>query len=177
VNAARPWLAPFLLTVVAIQGLHVIEHIIQLLQVFVIGVPDDEALGLLGYAFQVQGTEEWLHLVFNASYLIALYVLLFQLSRLTPWVIPAWAFWAFVIWGVGLETWHMVEHIVIIAHVLQHSGCPCPGIGDAALGVSDTVLHFFYNGLSFTGLLIAAAYVLPPWFEGQRTGFGRLRLQ
>ena len=59
----------FFAAVVAIQGFHVFEHIVQLTEVFVLGVPDDDALGLLGYVFEFQGTEEWLHLVFNLSYL------------------------------------------------------------------------------------------------------------
>ena len=53
---------------VFIQGVHVIEHHIQLVQVFVLGIPDKDALGLLGYVFQFQGTEEWLHLAFNTAY-------------------------------------------------------------------------------------------------------------
>jgi hypothetical protein len=54
----------------------------------------------------------------------------------------------------------MVEHGVIISHVIANGGCPCPGIGDAALGVSDTVLHFFYNALAYSGILLAYRYVL-----------------
>jgi len=44
---------------------------------------------------------------------------------------------------------------VIISHVIANGGCPCPGIGDAALGVSDTVLHLMYNALAYAGLLYA----------------------
>jgi hypothetical protein len=154
--------SPFMLLftgVVLIQGIHVVEHVIQLVQVYLLGVAEDDALGLLGYVFQFQGTEEWLHLLFNASYLAALYVLLFPLRRLTPGIVPAWAFWAFVVWGVGLESWHVVEHLVIIANVLRNSGCPCPGIGDRALGITDTVLHFGYNAAAFTALLAPFWYV------------------
>jgi hypothetical protein len=52
----------------------------------------------------------------------------------------------------------VVEHSVIIANVLKKSGCPCPGIGDAALGVTDTQLHFVYNAIAY------AATVTPFWF-------------
>jgi len=145
--------------VVLVQGIHVIEHIIQLLQVYALGVPDDDALGLLGYVFQLQGTEEWLHLVFNVSYLLALYLLLVPLWRLVPDRLPAWAFWTFLVWSVGLETWHVIEHLVIIANVIQNRGCPCPGIGDRVLGVTDTVLHFGYNLVAFAGLLVPFVYV------------------
>ncbi len=146
--------------VMLIQGIHVIEHIIQLGQVYAFGVADDDALGLLGYVFQFQGTEEWLHLVFNVSYLAALYLLLGPLWKLVPDVVPSWAFWAFAVWGVGLESWHVVEHLVIITNVIQNSGCPCPGIGDRATGLSDTVLHFGYNAVAFTALALPFWYVM-----------------
>jgi hypothetical protein len=150
---------PLFAGVVIVQGMHVGEHIIQLIQVYALGVPDDDALGLLGTVFQFQDTEEWLHLVFNVSYLGALYLLLVPLWRLVPGRLPAWAFVSFVVWSVGLESWHVVEHLVIIANVLRNHGCPCPGIGDRVLGVTDTVLHFGYNLVAFLGLLVPFAFV------------------
>jgi hypothetical protein len=150
----------FLATVAAVQGAHVFEHIVQLLQVFAFGVPEDDALGLLGYVLQFNGTEEWLHLVFNAAYLASLYALLVPLWRITPSVLPTWAFAMFVVASVWVETWHMVEHATIISHVLANGGCPCPGIGDVALGLSDTILHFFYNAVAYTGVVIALVFVL-----------------
>ncbi len=145
---------PLYTGVVIIQGIHVFEHVVQLIQVYGLGIPDDDALGLLGYVLQFQGTEEWLHLAFNATYLAALLLLVLPLRRRVPRPVPAWAFAAFVAGAVGLESWHLVEHGVIIAHVLGNRGCPCPGIGDAALGVSDTVLHFFYNLVVYGATLI-----------------------
>ena len=49
---------------------------------------------------------------------------------------------------------------VIIANVIAHHGCPCPGIGDVALGLSDTILHFGYNVLAYAGVAVAYAYVV-----------------
>ena len=138
----------FMTAVVVIQGGHVIEHIVQLVQVTLLGVPEQDALGLLGYLVQFNGTEEWLHLGYNTAYLVALYVL----------IVPLWAFAFFIGASVWLESWHMVEHGVIISNVIANGGCPCPGIGDAALGVSDAVLHFFYNAIAYAGA--AYAYVL-----------------
>jgi hypothetical protein len=150
----------FMTAVVVIQGGHVVEHIVQLLQVFAFGVPDDRALGLLGYVLQFNGTEEWLHLGFNALYLLTLYALIVPLWRITPAVLPRWAFGLFLGASVWVETWHMVEHGVIISNVIANGGCPCPGIGDAALGVADTVLHFFYNAIAYTGVAVAFAIVV-----------------
>ena len=150
---------PFFATVVIVQGIHVIEHIIQLLQVYVFDVPDEDALGLLGYIIQFNGTEEWLHLGFNFTYLLCLYVLVVALREYVDiGIVPLWAYLTFAIAGAGLESWHMVEHIVIISNVIQHRGCPCPGIGDRALSLSDTILHFFYNAIAYT------ATVIPFWF-------------
>ena len=151
----------FFAAVVLIQGIHVFEHIVQLIQVYVLGVPDDRALGLLGYVLQLQGTEEWLHLGFNSAYLLALYLLVIPLIRVRGTEVPGWAVVTFVA-GVVLESWHVVEHGVIISHVIANHGCPCPGIGDAATGLSDTVLHFFYNALAYT------AAVVPFWFLVRR---------
>jgi hypothetical protein len=148
----------FFAGVMLVQGVHVIEHIIQLIQVFILGVPKDEALGLLGYVYQFKGTAEFLHLGFNASYLLALFLLIVPLKRRTPHPVPVWALTTFAVGAVALESWHMVEHIVIINHALQNNGCPCPGILDAATGIPDVVLHFFYNAITY------AAVVVPFWF-------------
>ena len=150
----------FYLAIVVIQGIHVIEHIIQLLQVTVFHVPDDDALGLLGYFLQLHGTEEWLHFGFNASYLFALYALVVLLyERVESGVVPKAAFRVFLVAGAGLESWHMTEHIVIIYHAVRNGGgCPCPGIGDRALNISDTYLHFVYNTVAYAGT------VTPFWF-------------
>jgi hypothetical protein len=155
----------FMTAVVAVQGGHVIEHIVQLAQVFLLGVPDADALGLLGYVLQFNGTEEWLHLGYNAFYLVALYALILPLWRITPAVLPRWGFWFFVAASVWLESWHVIEHGVIIAHVIANGGCPCPGIGDVALGLSDTILHFGYNAIAYAG--IAYAYILVLRDRGQ----------
>lgn len=148
----------FAAAVVAVQGLHVVEHVIQLAQVNLFGVPDEDALGLLGYVIQFNGTEEWLHLGFNTLYLASLYALVVPFWRLTPRVLPLWAFAVFVAGSVWLESWHVVEHAVIISRVIANGGCPCPGIGDAALGVSDTTLHFVYNVVAYAGVVMAFAY-------------------
>ncbi|MEO5837380.1 MAG: hypothetical protein ABIQ73_04515 [Acidimicrobiales bacterium] len=158
----------FFATVVTVQGIHVIEHIIQLLQVYVFDVPDEDALGFLGYIIQFNGTEEWLHLVFNFTYLMCLYVLVVALREYVDLgVIPPWSYLTFAIAGAGVESWHMVEHIVIISNVIRHSGCPCPGIGDRALSLSDTILHFFYNAIAYT------ATVIPFWFLMKARTAGR----
>jgi hypothetical protein len=155
----------FYAAIVAIQGIHVFEHVVQLIQVFALHVPEPKALGILGYFFQFQGTEEWLHLVFNASYVAALIAIAwgFFLSPAARSIVPGWALTAFLVLGVILELWHVNEHIVIISHAIANNGCAvdgCPGILDQRLGISDTVLHFFYNAIAYTGTVVPFIYLL-----------------
>jgi hypothetical protein len=151
----------FYAAVVLVQGGHVVEHIIQLIQVFVLGVPESRALGLLGYVFAIQGTEEWLHIVFNLAYFISLVVVGWGLwqSPAAGSIVPLWAMTAFI-FGATLEGWHVLEHVVIISNVIANNGCPCPGILDARLGLSDTVLHFGYNSLAYSATIPPFAYLL-----------------
>jgi hypothetical protein len=164
---------PLFVAIVFVQSAHVFEHVVQLIQVFSLAVPEDQALGLLGYVFQFQGTEEWLHLVFNVTYLLTLYAVLLPLRTMTPSRVPAWAFVTFAVGAVGLETWHVVEHAVIISNVISNGGCPCPGIGDAALGITDVVLHFFYNVVAYGGALPAFWFVMHGRSVGGQSVNGR----
>ena len=150
----------FFTVVVAIQGVHVSEHIAQLFQVYVFHVEEDHALGLLGYIFAFHGTEEYLHFVFNVTYALCLYIILFNLRPFVPTVVPHRAFMIFLILGVGLESWHVVEHTVIITHVIQNNGCPCLGIVDSVTGLTDTILHFVYNGIAYGATLVPFAYLM-----------------
>lgn len=56
-----------------------------------------------------------------------------------------------------------VQPVLRPCNVNRNNGCPCPGIGDAALGITDVVLHFFYN-------LIAYAAILPAFYFVVRRG-------
>lgn len=148
----------FFMAVVVIQGIHLIEHIIQLLQVEVFSVPEDDAFGLLGYVVNFNDTEEWLHLGFNLAFMVSLCAVALGMHHLTPAgsrSLPRAAWLSFLIAGIGLESWHITEHGVIIANVIRNSGCPCPGIGDRALGVSDTQLHLGYNLVAYAATVLA----------------------
>ena len=149
----------FFAALVVIQGVHMFEHVVQLLQVTVFGVAEDDALGLLGYVLAIQGTEEWLHLGFNGTYLLGLLALVVPLWRRVPALLPMSAFVVFAA-GVALETWHGAEHAVIIANVLANDGCPCPGIVDSRTGLSDTYLHFGYNAAVYATVVFTFVYVV-----------------
>ena len=157
-KAAGPFLL-FFAALVVIQGVHMFEHVVQLLQVTVFGVAEDDALGLLGYVLAIQGTEEWLHLGFNGTYLLGLLALVVPLWRRVPSVIPLSAFLVFAV-AVAVETFHGAEHAVIISNVIANDGCPCPGIVDSRTGLSDTYLHFGYNAAVYATVLVTFVSVL-----------------
>jgi hypothetical protein len=149
----------FLTTIVVIQGIHVVEHVVQLLQAEAFGVDSDHALGLLGYVLQFQGTAEYLHFAFNLGYLLALFAMIGPLSRLRGVAFGRNVLVIFLC-SVYLEAWHMVEHVVIISNALASHGCPCPGIGDRLTNLPDIVLHFFYNVLAYGGVVVIYRAVL-----------------
>jgi hypothetical protein len=164
-NAISRRFLVFYAAVAVIQGVHVFEHTLQLVQVYAFGVPSEKAFGLLGYIFNFSGTAEWLHLVFNSSYAISLYVLAIGVTQLRrSGYISGRSLGVYLFLGVGLETWHMVEHVVIIKHVVHNHGCPCPGIVDQALNLSDVQVHFVYNSITYAAA-IAPLYIL--WRTGK----------
>ena len=70
---------------------------------YVFGVADEDALGLLGYIIQFNGTEEWLHLAFNFTYLLCLFVLVVALREYVDLgVIPPWSYFTFAIAGAEI---------------------------------------------------------------------------
>jgi hypothetical protein len=142
------------MAVLVVQGVHVIEHVIQLLQIHVWHTAN--TLGLLGYVLELHGTAEWMHLGFNITYLAALVVLAVGLQdRVQAGLLRARPFHAFLAFGVGLEGWHCVEHSVITYNMIRNGGgCPCPGILDPVLGVMDAQLHMAYNAVAYAGTLV-----------------------
>lgn len=143
----------FTVGVAVVQGVHVFEHVLQLLQIHVWHTHN--TMGLLGYVLQLQGTAEWLHLVFNLTYLASLVVLAIGWrQQVRQGLLDGRAYATFLVIGLALETWHSVEHAVIVRNILRNDGCPCPGILDPVLGVMDAQLHFGYNAVAYVGTLI-----------------------
>lgn len=143
----------FAAVVLVVQGVHVIEHVIQLLQIHVWHTHN--TLGLLGYVLEFHDTAEWMHLGFNVTYLLALVVLAVGLhDRVQAGLLTARPYHAFLAFGLALEGWHCVEHSVITYNMIRNGGgCPCPGILDPVLGVMDAQLHMAYNSVAYAGTL------------------------
>jgi hypothetical protein len=139
----------------AIQGLHALEHAAQLIQRFVLH--ERAPHGLLGSWVSF----EWMHLAFNLTVgaaLVALF-LAFELHRATRRGVGWWAFAGAIVVEDGL---HVPEHVVRIVQYLRFGWNPAPGIlghvGGVGTGPFDlVVLHSAYN-LVVTGLLMVAFF-------------------
>jgi hypothetical protein len=153
------------LLVLAVQGFHVIEHMVVVVQVTALGTGLDEAHGLLG----AQVDFEWLHFSYNLAFLGALVTLLAYgwgatlAARRGP---PMAALAA----AVALQTYHVGEHVLRIYQYLTSACNPCEGlIGQLVLFIWP---HFFFGligYIAFVAFYFAYGLFPPP-------GFPRLRL-
>lgn len=147
-TAALSWL--FLL-IIAIQGFHVIEHIVLVVQVQALGLGLDEAHGLLGARVNF----EWLHFSYNLSFLATLALLLAYGRRWSgaPST-PTNAATLALAGAVGLQTYHVMEHTIRMVQYYTTDCSPCVGlIGQVVPFIWP---HLFF-GL-FAYLPLVAAY-------------------
>ncbi len=130
----------FLLTL-ALQGFHVIEHIAQTIQRFVLHSP--QAHGLIG-----QLDLEQVHFVFNLMYLAFLIHVLLRWLTLKAELPNHWrAFTAILIFGVVLQSYHQVEHTVKLGQFVQTHVQGTPGL--IGLYFDGVIFHFIMNTLVF----------------------------
>lgn len=138
------WLALFYLLVVT-QGGHVVEHLVQMIQLHLLGFRGPAARGVFGML-----DIEWVHFLWNTWVLAAVSLLLWRF-RANRWL------WA----TLALAAWHETEHIVMMATYLGRGVAGSPGLlargGLLAGGVPVTRpdLHFLYNLIETTPLVIA----------------------
>ncbi len=118
-------LSSLFLLVIGIQGFHVVEHIVLVIQVSALGMSLDEAHGLLGARVDF----EWLHLAYNTTFLATMVLLVAYGLRHRDALAAATSPPGLALAGaVGLQTYHVAEHIIRIVQYL-HSGCtPCVGL-------------------------------------------------
>jgi hypothetical protein len=138
------WLALFYLLVVT-QGGHVVEHMVQMIQLHLLGLRGPAARGVFGML-----DIEWVHFLWNTWVLVAVTVLLWRYRR-NRWL------WA----TLALAAWHETEHIVMMVTYLGRGVSGSPGLlargGLLAGGIPVTRpdLHFLYNVIETTPLAIA----------------------
>jgi len=145
------WLAFFFVLLVA-QSVHFTEHIAQMVQIHLLGLSGTQAHGIIGML-----DLEWVHFLFDAGWVpICVYTLFVIFRKSNPWL------WILAV----IVTWHAIEHVAIMSFYLRTGIEGSPGLlahGGAIAGglpISRPDLHFLYNLVEETLILIAYAYQL-----------------
>lgn len=136
----------FMILIIAIlvQSFHMIEHVAQLIQKFVLN--SSSAHGILGASLDL----EPIHFVYNLIYL-SLTVLLFLGFKNTS--IKNMKFtYGLIVFVLVFQSWHFIEHVVKLDQHFVEGCLSCPGI----LGnyYDLIILHFIYNTIAFVPLVI-----------------------
>lgn len=143
------WLALFYILVIT-QGGHVVEHIVQMIQIHLLGLTGAGARGVFG-----QLDIEWVHFIWNTWVLIAVGLLVWRFRR-NPWL------WL----TLAIASWHELEHVYIMSVYLSTGKQGTPGllasggVFGSGLGFVRPDLHFLYNMVETTPLVIAFVYQL-----------------
>ncbi len=142
----------------AVQSFHMVEHVVQAWQVFV--AEGEHRSGLLGATFDV----EWVHLIFNVA-VLAFLVSVWRIGRTQGWLAGSGGAVPWVLAGVALQGYHLVEHLVRMGQHLV-GGVPRPP-GLLGQVVDLTWLHFaintavwFATGVAVVAMIRSAASML-----------------
>ncbi|MFI6498775.1 hypothetical protein [Nonomuraea typhae] len=140
----RPALNVFLIVVLA----HWAEHIVQAVQIWVLGWPAPQARGVLGQFFPWLVTSEALHYGYALVMLAALWVLRKGFTgRARGW-------WNL---ALGIQIWHHVEHLLLLVQAQSGwflTGHP-PQTSLLQLLIPRVELHLFYNTVVFVPMVVA----------------------
>lgn len=142
----RLWLAAFMIVV----GVHWVEHLVQVAQIYLMRTPVPQALGLLGGVWPQLVSSEWLHFTYNLAVLVgaSLLLRLFGGSARTWWAV-----------GVWVQVWHFFEHGLLFAQA--QGGFTLFGAETQSsvvqLLIPRVELHLFYNAI--VTLLLGVAFV------------------
>lgn len=128
----------------AVQSFHMLEHIVQLIQKFVLNI--SAAHGLLGASLDF----EPVHFIYNIIYL-SLIAIVWQSFRNTP-VRNMKLIYGLLSFVLVSQSWHFLEHIVKLQQHFVNGCLTCSGI----LGyyANPILLHFGYNMIVFVPLII-----------------------
>jgi len=142
----RPWVILLVKATVLIQGFHFVEHVAQAVQKFVLGW--QKAHGILGFL-----DLELVHLIYNSLYFLALAALFVGLGcysgKSRVWEQPLIAL--FFVFGVLLQGYHEVEHLVKFGQHLETLQQGTPGILGNFFNL--IVLHLIFNLLVYLPVL------------------------
>ncbi len=138
------WFALFFVLVVT-QGAHLLEHVFQMIQIHILGIPAALANGLISIL-----NTEVTHFVWNIWVLALTVALIFFFPR-NHWLKAV----------LVVSIWHTIEHTYLLYEALKTgiSGLPGllgqGGLIGGGLPLSRPDLHFFYNFIEEALLLVA----------------------
>ena len=139
---------------------HWMEHLFQGFQIYALGWPVPQSLGLLGYFFPWAIRSETLHYGYAAVMLAGIWMLRKGFNGRKD------HFWWMV--AFGIQFFHHIEHFALQSQaIMGHNlmGRPVP-TSFVQLWVPRVELHLFYNTLVFIPMVIAMYYhMFPP--EGE----------
>lgn len=142
--------AGLLVFLVIVLG-HWAEHLVQAFQIWVLGWPRPQAGGLLGLAFPVLVTSEWLHYGYAIVMLVGFVTLRHGFAgRSRTW-------WNTAMW---IQVWHHFEHLLLLVQAMTGAylmGAAVP-TSIAQLVFPRVELHLFYNAIVFIPMVVAMVY-------------------
>ena len=140
----------------AIVLAHWAEHLLQALQIYVLGWPVPEARGLVGYFFPVLVSSELLHYAYALVMLAGLWLL-----RPGFTAVEDRRWWTI---ALAIQFFHHIEHFLLQAQYLLGQNLfdrPVP-TSLAQLWIPRVELHLFYNTIVFIPMVIAMYYHMFP---------------
>ena len=144
---------------------HWAEHLVQTVQIYVLGWPRPQAGGVLGLWFPWLVSSEVLHY----GYAIVMLVGLWMLRKGFTGLSRKW-------WTVALviQFWHHIEHLLLQTQALLHYnllGSPVPvSFLQMVFPKNRVEIHLFYNTIVFIPMMIGMYYhMFPPSQEEPAT--------
>lgn len=150
-----PWHKRAMLIFMVIVMSHWAEHLFQAIQIWMLGWPRTQALGVLGLVFPWLVSSETLHYAYALVMLIGLVV--FR---------PAMRGQARTWWNIALviQIWHHFEHTLLLSQAIAGSnlfGATAP-TSILQLFFPRAELHLFYNALVTMPMIVAMYHHLHP---------------
>ena len=140
------------------------EHLFQAFQIYVLGWPVPQALGMLGLFYPWLIRSEILHYAYALVMLIGIWMLRPGFAGVID---RRW--WTIALW---IQFWHHIEHLLLITQAtIGHNilGRPVP-TSILQIWLPRVELHLFYNSVVFVPMMIGMYYHLfPP--AGERAAF------
>ncbi|GLZ42774.1 hypothetical protein Acsp05_63980 [Actinokineospora sp. NBRC 105648] len=132
----------------AIVLAHWAEHLVQAVQIYVLGWPAGEARGVLGIPFPKLIQFEWLHYGYALVMLIGLFLLRKGFTgRSRQW-------WNL---ALGLQFWHHIEHLLLFAQAQTGWRLGGGAVPTSIIQflVPRVELHLFYNTVVTIPMIVA----------------------